>query len=80
MTSTVEIASTYERNADGSLTIEGKVQEMQAHIEGKCPGCGSGWHDRYPVKRQCTDCGTELPTHLADGSLDTFPRCSAHAF
>jgi hypothetical protein len=39
---------TYERNADGSLTLLGKHQEMQAHIEGQCSGCGSGWHDRYP--------------------------------
>ena len=30
--------------------------------------------------RWCTDCGVQLPKYLLNGSLDTFPRCSRHAF
>ena len=31
-------------------------------------------------RRHCTDCGVPLPKYLLNGSLDTSPRCSAHAF
>ena len=32
------------------------------------------------VDRTCTDCDARLPRFGIDGTLDTFPRCSAHAF
>ena len=69
--------TTYERDQYGALTLEGKVQEMQAHIEGKRPGCGSGWHDRYPSR--------QAPAVDSDGSPSwnvwvTGDRSSPHTF
>jgi hypothetical protein len=35
-------------------------------------------------EQHCTDCGVQIPSVMRDGfgvlSLDTFPRCSIHAF
>lgn len=31
-------------------------------------------------RRHCTDCRVGLPVVTIDGRLDTFPRCSEHAF
>lgn len=36
--------------------------------------------DKSIRRRRCTDCRVVLPVVTIDGRLDTFPRCSEHAF
>jgi hypothetical protein len=70
--------TTYSYKQMRGLLPMSTEQILAARDAGRMTHDMAGWH--WSSARECEDCGATLPQQGLDGSADTFPRCSAHAF